>query len=189
MIKRAYLVLTLLMCLLLPMVSYSATAESIRNVRHKQTLTEYIDDNCKKGCVDPKSLLKSVMQSARKLDTDFRILLAIIKVESGFKVKARNAGNVGLSQILLRYHKPKFKGKDYTNVSDNVNVGAIVFTECKKKHNGNLNKALKCYNGGADPQYPKKVNKALSEIKQLTLNDEDDDPMGEFIETLQLFQA
>lgn len=128
-------------------------------------LQQYIQKYCKKNCVDEYSVLKYTVRAGDKHNIDFRILLAIIQVESKFFVKARNRSSVGLMQILLRYHKPKFKQKDYYLPEDNIRVGGQIFSDCYNKHRGNLKRSLRCYNGGGDPKYPEKVLKAYNELK------------------------
>jgi hypothetical protein len=131
------------------------------------TLFDYIKDSCRVNCVNHELLLDSVTDASEKLSVDKKMLLAIIRVESSFTVKAKNGRSVGLNQVHLGYHKPKFKGKDYYDVRDNVFVGSTIFSDCFKRSKGNNVKALRCYNGGGDPGYDRKVLERYKEIKAL----------------------
>lgn len=131
------------------------------------TLQDYIQSYCKAGCVDQEDLLKSVSDTARELDIDFKDLLAIAKVESKFKVKATSRGNKGLLQVNVSWHKKKLKGRNPYNVKVNVEVGGGIYKDCLIKHKGNRSKSLRCYNGNGDKKYVKKVDQARDEIDKL----------------------
>lgn len=131
------------------------------------TLQDYIQSVCKKQCVDQEDLLKSVSDTARELDIDFKDLLSIIKVESKFKPKATSKGNKGLMQVNIRYHRKKLKGRNVFNVKVNIEVGGGIYKDCLVKNKGNRSKSLKCYNGGGDKKYVIKINKARDELDKL----------------------
>lgn len=135
----------------------------------RKDLTPYIKKNCPKNCVNPRSLLYALQRQEKKHRVDKRLMLAVIKVESSFNVKARGGSAVGLTQVMPRYHHKKFAGKNYYNVNDNVAVGTQVYKACQDKMRGNVRRSLKCYNGGGDRNYATKVLKAYAEIKQLGL--------------------
>jgi len=77
-------------------------------VSAKETLGEYIDRHCKTRCVSEMQLLTAAVRTAEELNIDFRILIAIAKLESGFKPMARNAQSFGLMQVNYPVHKRKF---------------------------------------------------------------------------------
>lgn len=154
----------------IPVVSYSNTFDT------------YVNKHCIKGCVSSSNILKSSMEVASSMDLDFKMLLAIAKVESGYRVRAKNGSNVGLMQTHLRWHRSKFSSKNYYDVKDNIKVGAIVYRDCLKKHKGNIRKALRCYNGGGDKLYVSKVMKAYKDIITIqAFKDMDKDPLGGFL--------
>lgn len=145
----------------------------------------YLNKHCIKGCVDSSDILKSGMEVANELDLDFKMLLAIAKVESGYRLNAKNGKSVGLMQTHLRWHRNKFRTKNYFELKDNLRVGAMVFKECLTRSKGSLSKALRCYNGGGDKNYTNKVMKAYSQITRLdTFKHMDKDPLGSFINIL-----
>ena len=132
------------------------------------TLQDYIDINCKRKCVDQEALLKAVHNAAKSHSLDFMKLIAIIKVESSFRIRAKNDTSVGLAQVNLTFHKKSFK-KDYYDVDDNVLVGAGVYARCKKKYPGDELNPLRCYNGEKSKnfRYANKVMKAYRDIVKL----------------------
>lgn len=132
------------------------------------TLENYMEDACHKDCVHSEVLLDAATAAAEETGLDFKLILAIVRVESSFQVHARNGRSVGLMQLHLRYHKAKFQGKHYTHPGGNVRAGALVMKECMDSHHNALRKASRCYNGGGDPQYYKKLLKAYHEVKKLS---------------------
>lgn len=158
-----FLLMTMALC-------FPASGKSFRKSAYADiTLYDHIQSKCKRSCVDQETLLTSVTQAVHKTAIDFRIILAIIQVESAFNPKAKNGPNVGLNQINLRYHRKKFSGKDYFDVRDNISVGTSIFKDCHDRMKGNLQKSLQCYNGfpHGDPNYVKKVMAAYREIEKL----------------------
>lgn len=121
---------------------------------------------CLAQCIDPTEVVGYVKEAAKDLEIDPIDLLAIMQVESGFKPKAYNKGNVGLMQVNLRYHKSKFKSSPY-NAQANIFVGASIYKACLIKRKYNKARALRCYNGEnrKDMIYPNKVIKAMKELQ------------------------
>jgi len=138
-------------------------------VRAPITMSDYIDLNCKASCAEQEELLESTNEAAQANEVDQRLLLAIVRVESSFKVRARNGSNAGLMQVHTRWHRKKLVGQDPYAVKLNIAVGAAIYRGCLDKHGGNTTKALKCYNGAADPRYVDKIRKAQREIDALLL--------------------
>ena len=141
-------------------------------VSAKETLGEYIDRHCKTRCVSEMQLLTAAVRTAEELDIDFRILIAIAKLESGFKPMARNAQSFGLMQVNYPVHKRKFTSKNIVDPFQNVRVDGIIFKECLNRSRGNIRIAFRCYNGfgkGGDPQYVTKAIRTLHDVKNLTI--------------------
>lgn len=132
-------------------------------------LQGYIKKNCPKNCVAARTLNTVVKQQAKKHKVDKHIIMAIVRVESSFNVKAKGSGSVGLTQVMPRWHRAKFKGGNYYQVNNNISAGTQVYQECNKKTKGNIRRALACYNGGGDRRYVPKVMKAYAEIKHLRM--------------------
>ena len=129
------------------------------------TLDEQIQKHCKTKCVDSTVLLDAAVAAADSFDVDFRLILAVIAIESGFIVKAKNRGNVGLMQVLLRYHKGKFK-RNVFDPHENIRVGTSILKECSKLGRS-TKRILTCYNGGANPHYGNKVLAEYREFKNV----------------------
>jgi len=134
------------------------------------TLSDYIERHCKLGCVSEVQLLTASVRAADALDIDFRILIALARIESGFRVNAKNGQSFGLMQVNYPVHKKKFTSSRITDPYQNVRVGAMVIKACLNQFHQNTIKAFRCYNGlgkGGDPRYTQKVVAALGEVKQL----------------------
>lgn len=135
-------------------------------------LEHYIGKHCNKGCVDSQLLRMSLLYAKEQTGVDPHLMLAVIKVESGFKQKALNRKNgrsVGLSQVQVKWHTEKFATQDQYDVFDNIRVGAVIFKACEEKHKGNRKRGLWCYNGHQKrglQQYAEKVLRILAQIKQ-----------------------
>ena len=118
------------------------------------------------GVVNSSSLIAAVDMAASAHKLDNKLLLSVAYIESKFDVKARNGSSVGLMQVHLRYHRDKFKGASVFNPYANMFVGAQILKECMNKMDNNVKKALRCYNGGGDKNYPAKVLKQLQVFKK-----------------------
>lgn len=145
-------------------------------------LQEIIDTYCRKNCVSAQQLTDVATRVARSYKVDVRSVLAIVHVESKYHINAKNGSSVGLSQVLLRYHKPKFIGKDYYNVEDNIFAGMQVFRDCMRRMKQNYYKSFGCYNGGGDKNYKTKAMRAYRMMKNVKLPEVSEDPLGDFIQ-------
>ena len=152
--------------ILLAILMFSSHTVSARTPVKVTTLKQYIKAACPRSCISDVLLTTLLKEESQRLRVDYRDFLAIVRVESSFNSKARNGSNVGLSQVHLKYHKKKFKGNPY-DPRDNVKVGLSIYKACLTKAKGNRNKAYTCYNGGGDPQYVSRVNKARNTIINL----------------------
>ena len=136
-------------------------------------LQAYIDKNCKSGCVDASLLAMAIEKASTETGASQNMLIAIIKPESNFQTKSinKNKGkSVGLFQIQVRWHREKFRSRNYSDVFENVRAGALVYKGCMDKWNGSKERALWCYNGHQKfgmKNYVPKVLLAYREISQL----------------------
>ena len=130
-------------------------------------LDSYIERVCQKDCIESETLVDAATIAAIKTNLDLKLILAIVRVESSFQVHAKNGKSVGLMQLYLRYHKAKFQGKHYMDPASNIMAGAMVMKECMDTHHNSLRKASRCYNGGGDRQYYKKLLRAYSDISRV----------------------
>lgn len=179
-----YLLLSVLSLFML-MGPVQAKQVKIKRAPVLENLTQYMKYHCRAGCVSEGDLLTSVMSTASMLNIDFKDLLAIVKVESNFKPKAKSGKNRGLMQVNVRYHQDKLKGKDVYDVATNISVGGMIYKDCLDKTKGEKRNALKCYNGSSKKSlYAVKVLSTIKEISkfqvvQAPLNAEEPLPMKE----------
>lgn len=128
----------------------------------------YIGKYCQQDCVQPLVLAKAVLRNAKALKLNPRLILAVIKTESKFRISAKNGSSRGLMQVHLRYHQSKFQSSNAYDVDDNVRVGSIILNDCVKRYKVR-DKALTCYNGGGDPNYAEKALKNYAEAESVDL--------------------
>ncbi len=120
--------------------------------------------------------LKSVLPGT-KLPTP--LVLAIMKIESGFNPKAKGGGGAaGLMQVMPGVHLEKVRDisdkpnltvngahRELLDVDVNVEAGVAILADCYKKHNGDAGKAAECYNGyPRDGGYRNKVMRAYRDF-------------------------
>lgn len=155
---------------LILLFSFAVHGKVLQSKYAPLTLHDYISSVCPKGakCVEQESLLSAVHRAAKIHNLDFKKLLAIVRVESSFNVRAKNASSVGLAQVNLDYHRKKFKGSPY-DIADNIMVAESIYYKCLIKHRQHEKKSLRCYNGenSKDFTYADKVLKAYAEISKL----------------------
>lgn len=120
---------------------------------------------CNKVCKDKKTdmskVTREILKHRGKLDPN--IVLAIAIVESNLYSRARDgrSQSVGFMQVNVKYHRSKFRSRDYYDMSDNIRVGSSILNDCAKKHRYDHKRTVYCYNGGTVPNYLKKVNKNM----------------------------
>ena len=151
-----------------------------------QEMQDYIDKTCARDCVDAQELLGAVHSAADSYDIDPVAILAIVSVESSFRPRATNGSSVGLTQVLRRLHRDKFKGPDPYDVQDNIFAGVQVLSNCLKKHKGLYTKAFQCYNGYGKKsiKYAAKVQSAINKIRTLSITVPGADLLGKFIQRI-----
>lgn len=100
--------------------------------------------------------LAYVYAEKRKLDPT--MLLALMRVESGFNKRAlSSAGAVGLMQVMPKYHQ-KAIGKRNAYLEDvSIDVGSKILKDCYRKYRNRTKAALNCYSGGGGQRYVSKV--------------------------------
>jgi soluble lytic murein transglycosylase-like protein len=153
------------------------------------------DINCEYSCVGDKDIKKSnfnnkqkiisyVKKIVKKYGIDYRIIIAIVIVESNFNKNAlSSAGAVGLMQLMPSSF-PHLSFKDLRNEVINLETGIKYFSWLLKLHNYDYNDALISYNMGPNAykyykeigEYPKvginylkKVNLALMSEFNITI--------------------
>lgn len=107
---------------------------------------------------DIKNIVEAAFKYGAKHNIDPLLVLSLIGVESTFNKSAKNKSKAsGLMQVIPKYHKDKIKSRNIFAVNVNIEVGTKVLRDCLDRNSQVLNKALKCYSGGASNRYNKKV--------------------------------
>lgn len=135
------------------------------SLTYSSTLKTYISKVCKHNCINEDKVVDIILNNPNR-KVDFRLYLALIKVESRFNVKATNGSSKGLMQVHTKIHKDKIAGKNIFKPSVNISIGMSIFNSCYKRYR-NVNKSLKCYNGGGDKNYVVKVIKTYNKLLTL----------------------
>jgi soluble lytic murein transglycosylase-like protein len=109
-------------------------------------------------------IVSAVERVANKHKLDKFMILAIMSVESTFKVDAKNHYCVGLMQVNLQSKlvKENLKGRNPYDVSTNLDLGVRVMKYCKV-----MKDPLGCYRGGKSLTYTKKVLAAYHKLKNV----------------------
>lgn len=119
-------------------------------------------------------IVKQAYIKAKKHNIDPEILIAIAGVESNYNPKIVNSiGASGLTQVVKKYHKDKIskvnaKGGNILTISDNLDVGAEIYSTLYKKY-GNHTSALQAYNGSQKDKSKKYSKKVMRELKDIQL--------------------
>lgn len=92
-----------------------------------------------------------INEAAAKYGVDPGLIKNVISAESAFNPKAvSSAGAVGLMQIMP-FHNKKFGITDATDPRQNIMAGTAILAQNIKRF-GNVDDALRAYNGGWDPK-------------------------------------
>lgn len=97
-------------------------------------------------------LVSHIREYSETFNLDYRLVLALIKVESTFDPDASNKGAKGLTQVVPYWHKDKIEDARYRlkvysifEPKLNIYVGSWILRECINRA-GNLHGALVKYN-------------------------------------------
>jgi soluble lytic murein transglycosylase-like protein len=142
----------------LSFASLPAQSQTQRLTSEKTALVNWVFENSTHPVSFSKALkiVSSAIRFSEKQNLDPLLVLAMIKVESGFKDTARSGyGAKGLMQVVPRWHRDKLKGRNPYDTDVSVEVGTQVLKDCLDKRNGRLATTLACYSGGAKLYYHK----------------------------------
>ena len=94
-------------------------------------------------------IVREVFKQSISRNVDPFIMMGLIAVESGFDYKAVSPkGALGLTQVIPKYHIDKIEHPmQVLDPYGNIQVGTQVLAEYLKWHKGDVNKALRQYNG------------------------------------------
>lgn len=126
---------------------------------HSQSLVEWVSKNSHNKLTPSQSrpFVEAAFKYSLKHGVDPFLILAVMKKESGFRVKATSSeGAKGPMQVIAFWHKEKIKGRNLQTLDTGVDVGTMVLAEYLEENNGNTFKALRKYSGGS-PEYARSV--------------------------------
>jgi soluble lytic murein transglycosylase-like protein len=143
------------------------TTNAIASVPHsntKLTLINNISTNYKVKTDVAHRIVSDVERVATKHKLDKFMILAIMSVESTFKVNAKNHYCVGLMQVNLKSKlvKQSLMGRNPYDVTTNLDLGVQVMKYCKV-----MKDPLGCYHGGKSVTYTKRVLAAYQQLKNV----------------------
>lgn len=152
---RCIITAALLICASL-FIPLSSAAQAVSLSDEQQAAVVWVMEN---ATVDlPQDTAALIVQSAyyfadeQKLDAYH--LLAMMRVESGFDLKAHShEGAKGLMQVLPKFHKAQLRQRNPYDAVVSIEVGSLIYRECLDKARGNVRKAVSCYSGGARQYY------------------------------------
>ena len=149
-----------------------------------QSLTEWVSRNSHNKLTPSQSrpFVEAAFKYSIKHGVDPFLILAVMKKESGFRVKATSSeGAKGPMQVIAFWHKEKIRGRNLQNIDTGVDVGTMVLAEYLDENNGNTFKALKKYSGGSS-EYARSVIKIRAKILNETGRDKV--ILAEFVKTV-----
>jgi soluble lytic murein transglycosylase-like protein len=137
---------------------------SVPHGNAKLTLINNISTNYKVKANVAHRIVTVVEKVATKHKLDKFMILAIMSVESTFKVNAKNHHCVGLMQVNLKSKlvKQNLMGRNPYDVTTNLDLGIQVMNYCKV-----MKDPLGCYHGGKSVVYTKMVLAAYHQLKNV----------------------
>ncbi|MBN2039607.1 MAG: lytic transglycosylase domain-containing protein [Spirochaetes bacterium] len=136
--KRAWLFLILVELLLIGYGSVSLA----KSYYDKQLYQKYKDQYV---WLDEK-IYQTAKEETESQGVDLKTMLAIFHSESrGNRYAISSAGAIGLGQVMPVHYKGR--KEVLFDPEMNIHLAVRVFKICMDKHNGNLIKALNCYEG------------------------------------------
>ncbi|GAA5101471.1 hypothetical protein GCM10023338_17480 [Wohlfahrtiimonas larvae] len=140
-----------------------------RNKRQK--MTNYLVMHYNMPERDAKILVRSADANAHKYKIDLELLMAVIFVESTYKITAESKyGAIGLMQVVPKWHLDKIQqygGVDALyDIRTNISIGTEILMEYFEKE-GNIRQALHRYNGSKNDKTLKYSNRVLQKYNEL----------------------
>lgn len=153
------LAIALLCGFLVGYLKYNSNCLTVSNKPSRDYLTEYIMKSNVNLSEETASLIVSeIDQCANVAGLDEEIVAGMLSVESNFDPRAIGPGGLGIGQV----NPAVWNGATF-EVSRAVRHSCRILISCLIRKD-NLLDTLKCYNGGGDKNFSKKVFKRYSEI-------------------------
>jgi soluble lytic murein transglycosylase-like protein len=103
---------------------------------------------------------KQISAASRATGMDPQLIFATMMTESsGRNGQYSGTGPAGLMQVNRANWKRLGNGRDVMDPAANIMVGAQILAENLKSSGGNVDAALRAYNGNSDPNYVSKVGR------------------------------
>lgn len=151
-----------------------ANAWASEHAYGKQYATDWINKSVKgSNSQTIKTIVDIAFEQGIKHKIDPFLILAVIKKESAFKPIARNRSKAsGLMQVIPYWHRDKIRGRNIFSVPVNIEVGTLVLKDCLDRNYQNLNKALRCYSGGAGIKYAKDIRSTRTTLTKWVIENQ-----------------
>jgi Transglycosylase SLT domain len=141
----------------------------INTVDEQDNAIEWIKEATKDrvASTELRTIVSTAYAQAISKDINPRLVLAIMRTESGFNPSAKsNHGAKGLMQVMPKWHKDKLAGRSPYLIKVSTEVGTTILEDCLSKHKGNVYRGLNCYSGGGGKKYFDKVSKYQLELSR-----------------------
>lgn len=136
----------------------------------RQALAEWVEQNAQVSLTPEQAthIVDRALWFAQLQDLEPALVLAVMRVESGFRAAAHGRGSKGLMQVQTYWHRDKLRGRSPYDPAVSIEVGTQILGDCWKKTTGNLVRTLRCYNGGGDRHYAAKVRQQKFALDHFT---------------------
>lgn len=159
-------------------ISTNVKADNFFNERGsaKQFAVEWITGTNTKGTSsDIIKIVEAAFAQGIKHKIDPFLILALINKESTFNKKAKNKSKAsGLMQVIPYWHRDKINGRNIFSVDVNIEVGTQVLKDCLDKHSQKIDRALRCYSGGASKVYNREVMSTRNKLRRWVIEQQFD---------------
>lgn len=134
-------------------------SDSAAAAASRQAMVEWVQQNAQEALsiAQASLIVDATYWQAQQQALDPGLVLAVMKVESGFRAHAHGRGSKGLMQVQTYWHRDKLKGRSPFDPRVSIEVGTQILGDCWRRHPLDLRGTLRCYNGGGDPRYVRKV--------------------------------
>lgn len=154
--------LTILMLMLLACSLTGALAQSEFDSSagaEREALVSWVAQNAHYRLDRAKSaeIVDTATYYAAQRGLDVKLVLAVIRAESGFRATAVGKGSKGLMQVQVNWHRDKLRGRNPLNAKVSIEVGTQILSDCWSRTPDSPTRALSCYSGGGGKQYYAKV--------------------------------
>lgn len=147
-------------------------ANSVGTTREQQRVTSWLSKRYRVAGDATDMWVSAAYLTAKDLQLDPLLILAVMAIESGFNPYAESAmGAQGLMQVMSKVHHEKFEDlggvKAALNPVANIKVGSLILKDYVTR-NGSVEAGLKQYVGAADLESDSGYgNRVLGEYRRL----------------------